>query len=163
GIRTSSFFGYNGTYTIASNLTPGYGYWVNVSEPGELILSSSVQTPAANRIRIVTTSELPPDPPDAVSGTGGIPDEFLLEQNYPNPFNPSTTIRYELPIESRVTLRIYNVLGEEVASLVDGIEQAGSKAVQFQSPSQSSGIYYYTLVATGVEDLRVSFRQIRKM
>jgi len=78
-----------------------------------------------------------------------IPTEFALSQNYPNPFNPITTIRYQLPISSDVTLKVYDLLGREVAILVDDYKQAGSYEVEFNPASSintpASGIYFYQL------------------
>jgi len=76
-----------------------------------------------------------------------IPDDFLLSQNYPNPFNPSTVITYQLPVSSGVTLKVYDVLGNEVATLVDEEKSAGSYEVNFNASILSSGIYFYKLQA----------------
>lgn len=75
------------------------------------------------------------------------PREFVLLQNYPNPFNPSTTITYELPQTSHVSLSVYNVLGLEVATLVNQEEPAGAYTVQFNGRGLSSGVYFYRLQA----------------
>jgi hypothetical protein len=72
---------------------------------------------------------------------------FQISQNYPNPFNPSTTITYELPIESRVTLRIFDLLGREVATLVDEQQKAGFKSVAWSATGFASGVYFYRLQA----------------
>ena len=79
------------------------------------------------------------------------PNVFSLEQNYPNPFNPSTVISYQLPENGNVTLKVYDVLGNEVATLVDEYRQSGKYEVEFNSSSikhlPSSGIYFYQLKA----------------
>jgi len=76
-----------------------------------------------------------------------IPIEFQLYQNYPNPFNPSTTIRYGLPKESKVSLEVYNILGERVTQLVNQQLKAGYHEVEFNNSSHSSGIYFYRIQA----------------
>lgn len=90
----------------------------------------------------------------AVDMGGGIPEEFALGQNYPNPFNPTTSIKYQIPNTSHVTLKVFNTLGQEVATLVDAIEEPGFKSVQFdarlpggQGSRLSSGVYMYRLQA----------------
>ena len=75
------------------------------------------------------------------------PSEFLLSQNYPNPFNPSTTISYHLPVNSFVSLKVYNVLGNEVATLVNEQKQAGKYQINFNASDLGSGVYFYTLKA----------------
>jgi hypothetical protein len=87
-------------------------------------------------------------PPDAGDRPGAVPASFVLHNSYPNPFNPSTTIRFELPAASDVTLRVYNILGEEVAVLADGTREAGRHHVHFQGNSLPSGVYFYRLTAT---------------
>jgi hypothetical protein len=72
---------------------------------------------------------------------------FNLEQNYPNPFNPSTVISYRLPVSSNVTLKVYDVLGNEVATLVNEEKQPGNYEVEFNASNLPSGIYFYKLQA----------------
>ena len=76
-----------------------------------------------------------------------VPEGFSLNQNYPNPFNPSTTIAYAIPQSTTVTLKVYDMLGREVATLVQADQVAGSYTVRFDGSSLSSGIYYYKLQA----------------
>jgi hypothetical protein len=76
-----------------------------------------------------------------------IPLQFNLCQNYPNPFNPSTLIRYELPRQSLVTLKIYDILGREVAILVNEQKPAGRYETRFDGKSLSSGVYFYRIKA----------------
>ena len=76
-----------------------------------------------------------------------LPKEFALEQNYPNPFNPSTKISWQLPVSGQVTLKVYNVLGREVSTLVNEYRQAGSYEVDFNASELPSGVYFYRLKA----------------
>lgn len=82
-----------------------------------------------------------------VEAAGGLPGEFRLSQNYPNPFNPATQIGYAVPERSRVSLRVYDVLGKEVATLFDGVRPAGEYVAEFNGKGLSSGIYFYRLVS----------------
>jgi hypothetical protein len=92
-----------------------------------------------------------------------VPLSFSLEQNYPNPFNPTTTIEYELPEPSSVQLRVVDIAGKEVATLVNGVQSQGSHSFRFDATNIASGIYFYRLEATRITDPLVSFTQIKKM
>jgi alpha-amylase len=86
--------------------------------------------------------------------TSPLPAEYALHQNYPNPFNPSTLIRYDLPEAAEVTLKVYNILGQEVRTLVNERQQAGFHAVQFDAGPLPSGTYYYRISANGFTAVR---------
>jgi hypothetical protein len=75
------------------------------------------------------------------------PDNYNLSQNYPNPFNPTTVIKYSIPKNNLVTIKVYNVLGSEVATLVNEEKPAGTYEVNFSAQQFSSGVYYYTISA----------------
>jgi hypothetical protein len=82
------------------------------------------------------------------------PESVELIQNYPNPFNPSTTIKYDLPKDSRVSLKIFDILGREVATLVNGEEKAGNKSAVWNATGFSSGVYIYRLEAGNFVSLK---------
>ena len=84
---------------------------------------------------------------DVQEDNSAIPSEFNLAQNYPNPFNPTTKISWQSPIGSWQTLKVYNVLGNEVATLVDEYKSAGSYEVEFDASQLTSGIYFYKIQA----------------
>lgn len=79
----------------------------------------------------------------------GVPAKFNLSQNYPNPFNPSTKINYDLPFDSKVSLKLFDMTGREVAVILNSAQTAGYHTVQFNGLSLSSGVYFYTLTAEG--------------
>jgi hypothetical protein len=81
---------------------------------------------------------------------------YNLEQNYPNPFNPTTTIKYQIPHRSNVSLKIYDIIGNEVAELVNAEQEVGYYNIDFNAAKFSSGVYFYRLQAG-------SFVQTRKM
>jgi photosystem II stability/assembly factor-like uncharacterized protein len=92
-----------------------------------------------------------------------VPVEFSLLQNFPNPFNPSTTIRYGLPHTARVVLALYNILGEKTAVLADGVQSAGYESVVFNAAAYPSGMYFYRLEASDVENPSNSFTMVKKL
>ncbi|MBA4251021.1 MAG: hypothetical protein C0425_09010 [Chlorobiaceae bacterium] len=91
---------------------------------------------------------------------GFVPAEFSLRQNYPNPFNPSTQIQYDIPVDGKVTLDIYNVLGQKVASLINELQTAGAYKVEWNASNLPSGMYIYSIT---VEGTGKNFKQTKKM
>ena len=91
-----------------------------------------------------------------------LPKEFALKQNYPNPFNPTTTIVFDLPTQAKLSLKVFNILGQEVAVLAQGEEfTAGTHSVVLHAEDLSSGIYFYQLSARGASGNE--FHQVKKM
>jgi hypothetical protein len=165
-IRCSDLNG-NGSVTLASGLavpnylaldtTGGKMYWSEIGIPRICranLDGSSVQTLP------ITVSH----PTGVVFTAGGstsvsdnsaeLPSRYSLNQNYPNPFNPSTTIRFSVPRQSRVTIAVYNMLGQKVADLVNGEQGAGVHTAVFQTSELSSGIYLYKMQAEGFSEIR---------
>ncbi|HMD14093.1 MAG TPA: SdrD B-like domain-containing protein, partial [Bacteroidota bacterium] len=168
GMVTSNFFGYNGSYKTSDTIYPGKGYWIKVNQSGTLILSAGNSDLPAEKgsttyIRIMPTSELPPPPPKADETQNQLPKEFALEQNYPNPFNPTTTLRYTLPTNSKVTFKVYDVLGQVVATLVNDVVSAGYQSAEWNASDVASGIYFYRIEATSISNPSKTFTQVKKM
>ena len=87
---------------------------------------------------------------------GNLPTDFSISQNYPNPFNPSTTINYALPKEEMVVVKVYNILGQVVRTLVNQNQSAGNYTISFKANELTSGIYFYSIQAG-------NFNQVKKM
>ncbi|MFA6456511.1 MAG: T9SS type A sorting domain-containing protein, partial [Bacteroidota bacterium] len=83
--------------------------------------------------------------PTSVQGNAVKPAQFVLEQNYPNPFNPTTTITYSVPQTGHVSMTVYDILGNNVATLVDQPKSAGTHSVKFDGSRLSNGVYFYRL------------------
>ena len=81
-------------------------------------------------------------------------NDFSLEQNYPNPFNPATTIKYQIAESGLVTLKVYNLLGQEVATLVNEEKTVGFYRIRFDGSNLASGVYFYRLQAGKFSDVR---------
>lgn len=272
GIISTSFYSYEGAYSVADSLLPMQAYWVKANAPGQILLAASsaasrnapVQTEVLENLSKIVFSdraghsqclyfissgdnlhlndgELPPKPPLgafdarfdgdryvetlpdkkprhytlAVQSNGGevelawdfnstpgykfslsvdnkimalggsgsrllkrdesslvlhaiktaentIPVEFALHQNYPNPFNPATEIRYDLPFPSDVRLTVYNLLGVEVAILIQERQEAGSHITSW-NPSGASGLYFYRIEARNADDGNILFQRTRSM
>jgi hypothetical protein len=87
-------------------------------------------------------------------GENNLPEKFSLKQNYPNPFNPSTTINYSIAKQSNVTIKIYDLLGRELVTLVNEEKPTGNYAIEFNASSLTSGIYFYQLKAGNYKDTK---------
>jgi hypothetical protein len=110
----------------------------------------SVLVPGASVTQVDFIPSLVTDVDDDV--TSSLPFQFALHQNYPNPFNPATVIAFDLPVRSEASLRVYNLLGQTVARLLDGSVEAGNHSVKWNGTTDSgepagSGVYFYRLEA----------------
>jgi len=245
GLQQGSVYKYSGGYQVATTLEPGYGYWIKLSAPGQIIIpeglakSEPVEYYPENWGRIVLKDaaelsytlyvvkekvdlsqyELPPPPPtgmfDIRFGSGRIaedlnnsiktiemsgitypltvrvenmdirlmdesgkmintklksgedivisestiqklmvsgkllPTVYSIEQNYPNPFNPSTVISWQSPVGSRQTIKVYDILGNEVETLIDEYKEAGKYQIEFNASELASGVYFYQFRSGG--------------
>lgn len=138
----------NNTHTVVNGLTPNKQYFWRVRSKSDDGLYSYYSN--TGRFGIESTTDVN-DPVE------NIPDKYALYQNYPNPFNPSTTIRFDLPEDSRITLKIYNLLGQEVMTVInDQSMKAGRYSKDVNLGNLSSGVYVYRLESNG-------FTSIKKM
>ncbi len=115
-------------------------YWVRVESSNQAGTFNYLPsfTPGSVQVQLATDIQ--------DENNGLLPKDFELVQNYPNPFNPSTTIEYALPRAGHVSLKVYNVIGQEVALLVDGHQSAGNYRIEFDAGSYPSGVYFYKLI-----------------
>jgi Secretion system C-terminal sorting domain len=134
---------------------------ISLSGSGSQVLSIS----KGSSIFIIAQAINPPpcdwQPDDPLSNgmsgqnsTGSIPGTYSLNECYPNPFNPTTKIDYALPQDAYVSLRVFNVLGQEVGRLVDEYQTAGYKSVEFDASRLPSGLYFYRLTAGNFVDMK---------
>ena len=140
----------------------GSGGWVDVhgagaqrSDPktGDPSQYPYGRGPQGDAIRIYNYVRLVRDADTATSvgasDNSSLPDKFVLHQNYPNPFNPTTKISWQSPVGSWQTLRVYDVLGNKVATLLDEYRPAGNYSAIFNASGLASGVYIYTLKING--------------
>ncbi len=139
------------TWLIPTNLTVDSSY---------KIIITSITDPSIIDTSDASFSITPPSGVETVNLE--IPDDYHLFQNYPNPFNPSTTIRYSLPLQSQVTVKIYNSIGENISELVNLTQSAGSYQVNWNAGNVASGIYFYSIEAIPTDGSEV-FRSVKKM
>jgi hypothetical protein len=148
-----------GTLPVTSD-----GEWVRVRFERSQTANASAEAEIAINSFMVNEATIVTDAEDEVAGQ--LPTTFELGQNYPNPFNPSTTVRFQLPAASTVTIKVFDVLGREVATLVDGDLSAGFHQIAWHGSDAggsrvSSGMYLVTMTAQPAEGQ--PFRSVRKM
>ncbi len=132
------------------------GKWYDYFSGSEINISNkdTLISLEPGEFKIFTTQKLP-TPESGITTKiemeNSLPNEFVLEQNYPNPFNPSTILKYSLPESGYVTLKVYDILGREVANLVNEYQKPGTYSTEFraQSSELSSGVYFYRLNYNG--------------
>ncbi len=130
---------------------PYTGTWYDYFSGNPVNITSSPIPLAPGESHIYTSKQLPVPDTAVITGinefNNSIVKTYNLEQNYPNPFNPATTINYQIPKSSLVTLKVYDILGREVATLVNKEEMSGKYSVSFDASKFSSGVYFYKIQA----------------
>ena len=123
------------------------GLWRN-DQGAYIVLQDGTERPAMQWLKTYLDTVQLPIVSVEVANTNK-PMQYELHQNYPNPFNPITRITYSIPQSSYITLKVYNLLGQEVTTLFEGVQQAGNHIVNFDATGLTSGIYFYRLQANG--------------
>ena len=124
-------------------------HWMATAEfKGGLYVVGGIDS-VAQAVNIV--EEIVPQGTAGVNDESETPKEFSLAQNYPNPFNPSTTISWQSPVGSNQIIKVYDVLGNEIATLVDEYKQAGNHSVEFNAATLQSGVYFYQLLVSALQ------------
>ncbi|HZY09890.1 MAG TPA: T9SS type A sorting domain-containing protein [Bacteroidota bacterium] len=160
-----------GSYTLNELLTVVQNINNSASGPFEVesfgpsgTIASGATAMALNQHLYRASSEIPPVIAPIFLYSDIFPEQFELKQNYPNPFNPTTAIEFDLTEDALVTIKVYNMLGQEVATLAENDEFVeGVNDVDFNASRLTSGVYFYRLVANSVENPDLKFQQVRKM
>ncbi len=124
------------TWHVADNGLPAVSIWQMRFVDGQVVVATHGRGVWSVVIPALVANEPEPD---------ALPERFSLSQNYPNPFNPNTTIRFEVKVQEHVLLRVYDVLGRMVATVVDQPYAAGRHRVVFDASALSSGVYFYSI------------------
>jgi len=158
GIKTSRFYSYDSSgYKAATTIDPGKAYWIKSKQSGKLILAAQLHLDPGAKIHILPTEDIPPSSPDEYENSNletGIPNQYQLEQNYPNPFNPTTDVQYAICDVSHVILKVFDVLGREIATLVNEVKEPGEYRVTWNAEGIPSGVYFYKMTATEFTDVK---------
>ncbi len=127
------------------------GTAVELKVEGTLLASGELKLPQQSNVATVTVTI---DPISRTDVDRELPFQYALSQNYPNPFNPVTTIAFSVPTAEFVTLRVYDMLGREVTTLVDGIQAPGIHEIQFDAGHLPSGMYIYRMESNGYNEMK---------
>ena len=142
----------SGNYILSEVLLPG---WVQTFPP----------SPGTHSVEMLSGKYLVRNfgnrHPSGIQAINGMPKNFVLYQNYPNPFNPVTIVKFDIPVESKVSLKIFNVLGQEILDVVNKTFVAGKYRVTIDASQMKSGMYFYRLTAFDAEGKR--FTSMKKM
>lgn len=142
-------------YDINFSLTP-FVVSTGHTNAADIYVNRITDTLAVPNAGSNSVSFVPLTIPTGIHNTGTIADDYKLNQNYPNPFNPSTTISFDVNTNDHTTLKVYDVLGNEVAVLVNEVLNTGSYNINFDASQYTSGVYFYELQSG-------SFRDVKKM
>jgi hypothetical protein len=134
------------SYTISYSSVPDRNYYYAVSA----LDRNNVESAVSNIVSVIVTG---------IAGLNN-PSNFKLEQNYPNPFNPSTNIAYYVGSKGFVTLKIYNILGQEIRTLVNEVKDAGRYVVNFNAMNQPSGMYIYKIQVSADNKTFVDYKKM---
>jgi len=136
--------------------------YINVTDASTGTLLGTISTDGKSKVTINNTSVTKIGL--VVKAGTALPKVYSLEQNYPNPFNPTTTVQFNLPEPASVTLQIFNILGQQVATLVDhSAFEPGSHFATWNASEFGSGVYFYRLVATRLDNNQVAYQQVKKL
>jgi hypothetical protein len=151
-VISDSFYSSTGGYKwdVTDSIPDGSTYKIKIMN-----LNGSLEDMSQNNFTIIYV-------PVNVNQVEEVVTEFRLEQNYPNPFNPGTTIRYYIPTQSSVRLRVYNSIGENITELINANQNAGSYEINWDAGNFASGIYFYSVEAIPFDRTEI-FRSVRKM
>ncbi len=141
----------NGMHTTTSDATTGPDVWDALLDASNTSFSIVITTEGEHpyhctphqslgMVGMITATN-----PNAVYDDENNPNKFQLSQNYPNPFNPSTKIKFSIPEESQVTIKVFNAVGEEISTILNDFLKSGTHTVGFNASKLTSGMYFYQL------------------
>ena len=154
--------------SISGAIYPVTISWDTKSASGGLSIASGKQAKALNGSGSIRISSANENVHILASSSLNIPKVFALAQNYPNPFNPTTNIQFDVPEPAMVQITVYNVLGERIADLVSGVQNAGYHSLEWNATDNAgqqvaSGVYFYSIKATSLADVNKTFQSVKKM